>query len=611
MGADNSHMRNVSISEKQLVEKLKYDLVLFDGKLSENHSSDQKISIFEDVGNGKENPFKDYTLDRPLARAIKNLKIYRHPYSIIKFLASTNDRTLVTEFVIGSLEKYHRGLNELQVCLGIKNILNALIFLVETANVRHLNIAPESIFITENSTWKLAGAEHIHTNVTKELLEKSRKHRNQASIDPNENEGVGLEQYAFASLCETVIRKDSNIPFATDFLNYCSTHLKHKNASMRPLLSAVQLHNFFNHDFIIIHGFLSELPLKTQQAKQEFFKSLNEKFKQFDEEVVGSQLSHLLLSRLVLLDPAAQFYLLPFLLKPQNLEEDDEDASNVDYLFTAGAFVKFMVPKLKQVYRVLDVQIRLVLLEFFNLYINAFTKEELVDEILPQLLLGIRDTNDLLVTKTLLCLADLIPIVGANQVIGKNRQKIFADGRPQQTETWTNDQNIPRSITPINSSIDILSSSPVDHVDVSEHIDLVEKLTIDDEQQVEQNDMTDNEEEWNWEEQGQETEIEVTVIEEKVEIPKITTIVRPKIDDNIDGLDIKNKKLTKLQDDGEDFFSDFGMTPTFNAATIVSSPVKEEKSKNVTDRLQMSIVGDIENENEGWGDDNWDENDNL
>ncbi|XP_070495823.1 protein-associating with the carboxyl-terminal domain of ezrin [Chironomus tepperi] len=658
MGAENSsHMKSVTISEKQLIEKLKNDILMFDGKL--NHTN-QKISIFEDVGDNKENPFKDYSLERPLARAIRNLKIYRHPYSIIKFLASTNDKTLITELLIGSLDKYLKNQNEIQICLGLKNILNALIFLVEAANVRHLNVSTESIFVTDNLTWKLGGAEHLFKNseISIEFLKKSRQSkrcRDPEYIDPSESDGTGLEQYAFATLCETVIKKDSKIPFAQDFLSYCQSHLKHKNPTMRPLLSAVQLHNFFCHDFITIHSFLSELALKTQPAKQEFFKTLNDKLKQFDENIIGSQLSDLLLSRLVLLEPSAQYYLLPFLLKPQNLEEDEENSSD-DYLFTTAGFIKYIVPKLKQVFCVLDVQIRLILLENFHLYVNVFTKEELVDEILPQLLLGIKDINDLLVTKTLLCLAELIPILGASLVIGKNRRKLFADGRPQQNvEMWTN-ENLPRSITPINSSIDILSSSPVDHVDISEHSDrgssklilsngFISKSDIVDDEHIndktivpnevtpvnnndiDDDDVTDNEIEWNWDQDGKEDEQE-TIIEEKIETPtkiiieKPATTVRPKIVDNIDDLDIKNKKLTKQQEQAEDFFSDFDMTPTFktsNVHVVEASQAKqqvEEKSdktdlnSNNSSRLQMSSV--IETVEGGWGDDdNWNDESDL
>lgn len=152
MGAENSSL-NVSISEKQLVEKLPYDVMLYDGKLNQTN---QRISIFEYVGSSQ-NPFTNYTLDLPITRTIRNLKIYRHPYSILKFLASTSDKLLVTELVRGSLSKVLKSQNEIQICLGVKNLLNALIFLVETAGVRHLNISLDTVFVTDSGHWKLNG----------------------------------------------------------------------------------------------------------------------------------------------------------------------------------------------------------------------------------------------------------------------------------------------------------------------------------------------------------------------------------------------------------------------------------------------------------------------
>lgn len=208
MGAESSQMKNVAISEKQLAERLKNDVVLYDGRLNNS----QKISLLEDsLGSKEENPFKDYTLERPLARTIRNLKIYRHPYSIVKYLGSSSDKMLVTEFLIGSLEKNLKSQSEIQICLGLKNILNALIFLVESAKVRHLNVAMESIFITEGGTWKINGMAHVFnsSDVDKKFLQKSRPYRNQQALDPNEEDGTGLEQFAFATLCENVIKKDS------------------------------------------------------------------------------------------------------------------------------------------------------------------------------------------------------------------------------------------------------------------------------------------------------------------------------------------------------------------------------------------------------------------
>jgi hypothetical protein len=54
----------------------------------------------------------------------------------------------------------------------------------------------------------------------------------------------------------------------------------------------------------------------------------------------------------------------------------------------------------------------------------------LEEEVLPQLLLGIRDSNDTLVADSLRALADVVPLLGASKVIGKNRRKLFANGYP-------------------------------------------------------------------------------------------------------------------------------------------------------------------------------------
>ena len=48
-----------------------------------------------------------------------------------------------------------------------------------------------------------------------------------------------------------------------------------------------------------------------------------------------------------------------------------------------------------------EMQIRLVLLNFFPNYVGMFSKTQLEDVILPLVLLGIRDSNDNLVGETL------------------------------------------------------------------------------------------------------------------------------------------------------------------------------------------------------------------
>jgi SCY1-like protein 3 len=63
-----------------------------------------------------------------------------------------------------------------------------------------------------------------------------------------------------------------------------------------------------------------------------------------------------------------------------------------------------------------------------------FSIPQLEEAILPLVLLGIRDNNDEMVSATLKALADLVPILGAAKVIGKNRRKIFTDGSPSKSK---------------------------------------------------------------------------------------------------------------------------------------------------------------------------------
>ncbi|XP_035783770.1 protein-associating with the carboxyl-terminal domain of ezrin-like [Anopheles albimanus] len=456
MGNEQSQLKGVEISKKAIQVTDYWSL--YNGELPNANGTINSISIFqgETLVAGQ-----FWTNQNPLERAIKNLKIYRHPYILryhaswskgsLKMLATERCRPLATCLNVTS---------DVQICLGLRNVLCALIFLLEQASVRHLSISISSIYVTDDGAWRLAGFEHLWRTVdfNLQLLEKSKPYRYPKAIDPAElaHKGQALEQYAFGVMCEEILhnKTDANIPSVDDFKAYCGTHLKHANPAMRPNLSAVLLHPIFNHDFILIHSFLTELPLKSVQAKQEFFLSLADRLRSFDPETVAEQMGALLLSRIVLLDTTAQLCVTPYVLRPKN-----DDLSPA--LFTPKIFAAYLLPKVRQVFCVQDAQIRLTLLEYFPAYVEFFSKEDLQDHILPQLLLGIKDTNDVLVAKTLLCLADLVPILGSAVVIGGNRSKIFADGRPQGIPDAGNPWSAVRSITPVIGSGEFLSGSPV------------------------------------------------------------------------------------------------------------------------------------------------------
>lgn len=263
------------------------------------------------------------------------------------------------------------------------------------------------------------------------------------------------------------------MPYLTEFLEYCSSQLRHKIPQKRPSLSSVLQHPYLNHEFVIIHSFLSELPLKNASDKLDFFTNLIDRLRAFDEHNVAIQLADLLLSRMVLLDPTAQLHVIPHLLSTRS-------DSNPQSLFSPDVFTRFIVPRILQLFGVLDAQTRLILLEYFGFFVKFISNVDLKNVLLPQLLLGIKDKNDILVAATLRSLAELVPILGAGVVIGRNRSHVFADGRPQAirealhphaTSDWM-DQQQQRSITPVLLGNKHLSASSalLDHVDVSESL---------------------------------------------------------------------------------------------------------------------------------------------
>merc|ERR1711997_818034 len=96
-------------------------------------------------------------------------------------------------------------------------------------------------------------------------------------------------------------------------------------------------------------------------------------------------------------------------------------------------FREKIIPILINIFQVREMQIRLILLNFFPNYVGMFSKTQLEDVILPLVLLGIRDSNDNLVGETLKALSVLVSVLGAEKVVGK-RKKVFADGSPAKSK---------------------------------------------------------------------------------------------------------------------------------------------------------------------------------
>lgn len=231
---------------------------------------------------------------------------------------------------------------------------------------------------------------------------------------------------------------------------------------------------------------------------------------------------------------------------------------------------------------------------------------------LLQLLLGIKDTNDLLVATTLRCLAELVEILGSATVIGGNRLRIFADGRPQGPPDLPNHWIKARSITPVLSSAEFASNGPIpDNVDISESIDvsqgnlMAERLSPDGGEDLKASEL--DEEIWtDWEDELEDAlarpendlipdtdtqptnlEIDNSIIIDTVSIQpiKVDNIhsYRKKSITEIDELDIKNQKVVKKKDDEMDFFKD--MEPVIVKSRSLSLELNNVDTDPVTENL--------------------------
>ncbi|KAJ8734203.1 hypothetical protein PYW07_014754 [Mythimna separata] len=652
MGNDSSQLSGLEIEEKAIEINdfwCHYQATIKDSCRYFSLKGDGSVSVFK--GEAAVGPL--WSISTPLEKFSNNLLKYRHP-CIVRYISAWQQRStlhLATEFV-QPLSHILPSLTPLQICIGLNNILRALVFIHEQAGMSHNNVSVSAIYVTGDGQWKLGGLHYLcpFTELTAAYLRHARIHRYDKAVDPNEDSyeiTTKVDQYAFAVLVEDVFKncKDDEVPHLKEFKKYCRDYLQHQNPSERPNLSEVLLHSFFNHEFISIYKFLNFLPLNSEEEKSQFFSNILDNLKCYDEETVAKQLGGLLLSRLTMLDQTARRDVIPFILKPKN---DRTPNGEVPGFFSLGVFKEHIKPRLMQLFGVRDSQIRMLLLRHFSKFVHVFSHEELSQHILPELLLGIKDIDDSLVSATLICLSELVPILGAGTVIGGKRSKFFSDGRPNSkpkpllpaatSVTETNafvpskpfrDMPCSEEIYESNDRNELISfdksltlnerPSPVGGESVDDEIIATELHT----------NRGDSEDDWSdWENNRHITtksvspildvdsthERLVKTIDEKststsitnmkvVSESRTTLLQKAAIEAkknilDISELDIKNQKYdSKKSADDFDFFAD--MTPVIEKPTIVNI-AQNSATQNVSSKLEF-IPDDNVDENEAWG----------
>lgn len=622
MGNEKSALRGLEIEDKA-VEVTDYWM---HHDASVRDSSLQRLSIF--ISEPSLHFAATFGRPSPLERAAKNFMLHRHP-CILKYISSWSKGSkffLATEEARPLVQVIEKQ-NVLQICIGLHSILRALIFLHETALASHNNVCSSSIYVTAEGYWKLGGLECLckFADATPAYYQRIKSYRYEKGISSNEDVAdlvktanlTAIDSYAFGVLAEDILKNlqdTDEAPNLLEFREFCRKNLQNSDACLRSRLLNVLQHSFFTHEFIRIHAFLEELPLKTDVEREEFFTKLRQQLQMYPEAVVAEQLGRVLLSRIVLLDSTAQVKLLPFIFKPKD-EKNDLGTS----LFTVPTFKTILVPRLLQMFCIRDVSIRLLLLSHFSSFVHVFEADELKSHILPELLVGIKDTNDDLVCATLRALAEIVPILGAATVIGGNRGKLFTDGRPnKKTIRGKNLDDIRKALTfaqemPVFVSVDESNVHLAERPSPDGGEDKREKEFSFAEEEVTWSDWETQEPVGNGHRHAEEAPVDHVPAEvqdnrdasssppppelpSSVEKPKYT---KKLVLSDITELDIKNSKVIKSPKEEFDFFTD--MEPVIQKTQILHVP-EVQSPKSMFD-VKASGAALEEHDVNGWGED--------
>lgn len=619
MGAESSVLSDCQLDESPILTTADWSLH------HAEHSDHGQLSVFID---------NNHTEGARIDKLALNLRLYRHPF-ILRYVSccsssSPSSAHLLTEKA-SPLSVVRRQQTDLATRLGLHETIQAVQFLHERGQATHNNICQAAVFVTPHGRWRLAGLEFLTKFCDPGFAEvrASANDRYAPAIPPEETslsgppsprlDHVARDIYSLGVLITEVLN-ESQDPLTRQFKDFASSEMMNKEGSKRPTLETVLQHPYFNHNYLQIVAFLKDLPLRSLDERAVFFRDVIQKLQTIPENLIGLQLIPLILSRYVLMDATARSEIIPHVLCP--LTSDHQ--VGLQPILSEEAFREAVVPQIRTMFLVRDTQIRLTLLKHFPNYCKVIDVVTLEDDILPALLLGIRDSNQVIVSATLRALAELVPILGPEIVIGSNRKKIFTDGSPGKNKATVKEEKEQNFVEKASVEKTVVATKSIEEEyfgDILPERFPGEGAEINDDDRtiivakLEEGIHDGNLDSWDdWEDENMEKKCDnedlfltSTPLVSKVE--QMEKIIRNVQDLDIMKLDIKtNTKKVKVED-GMDFFADMApdIPKTEDSIQKFENKLRQESREVTPEVATIGKFAAVEEEvAEGWGEEELD-----
>ena len=341
-----------------------------------------------------------------------------------------------------------KDLTELDIALGVHTIGSSLSFLHSSAGMMHNNIRLSSIFVSQtDNLWRLGGLELITKfNEEQESLIGSiiRASSPESPASPEDIDGTFTSNQIHSRdswmLGHLIIRLFDRFNGTSDgkLMKFKQTIKKtfcNADPRKRPKIKTFLSNHYFQslpqQALIESVHFLENITIKSEEEKQRYFRRASNDLFHVSSASFQKYLMRLLFSDLIFADENAREFLLPRLLSVKTNRESKG-------FYKADSYFRIMGPLLKELLKRRAKHTRLVVLRLSRWYIPFLPTHFVKDFILPEVLLGLKDTDDAIVMGTFNALAVLTSVLGSTVVVGGERKSNFYDTIPRGFDRTVN-----------------------------------------------------------------------------------------------------------------------------------------------------------------------------